>query len=165
MDNCNPTTFLEGKRKPCVCEQPSWFHIWSSLISSGRIAAKIVFVFHLPLSPPQSLALRKLMITLLAWGVASFRYFSRIIDVSIYQMQKAMSHYGFQSKAAKSDVLSSIINILSRVPVVMQWKWIRLGTTRLWVRSVATLSELRIRCCHELWCRSQTRLGSGIAVV
>ena len=26
------------------------------------------------------------------------------------------------------------------------------------------LSGLRIWHCHEVWCRSQTRLGSGIAV-
>ena len=32
--------------------------------------------------------------------------------------------------------------------------WIRLGTRRLWVWSLALLSRLRIRCCHELWCRS-----------
>ena len=32
------------------------------------------------------------------------------------------------------------------------------------VRSLALLSGLRIRHCCELWCRSQTRLRSGIAV-
>ena len=32
-----------------------------------------------------------------------------------------------------------------------QWKPIRLGTIRLWVRSLALLRGLRIRCCHELW--------------
>ena len=30
--------------------------------------------------------------------------------------------------------------------------------------SLVLLIELRIRICRELWCRSQTRLGSGIAV-
>ena len=34
---------------------------------------------------------------------------------------------------------------------------------RMQVRSLALLSELRIQCCREL-CRSQTQLGSGIAV-
>ena len=34
----------------------------------------------------------------------------------------------------------------------------------LQVRSLALLGGLRILCCHELWCRSQTRLGSCIAV-
>ena len=32
------------------------------------------------------------------------------------------------------------------------------------VRSLASLSGLRIRCCCGLWCRLQTRLGSCIAV-
>ena len=50
------------------------------------------------------------------------------------------------------------------VPVVAQWKQIRLGTMRLQVRSLASLTGLRIRRCRELWCTSQTRLGSGVAV-
>ena len=45
-----------------------------------------------------------------------------------------------------------------------QRKQIRLGKMRLWVQFLASLSGLRIRHCHELWCRSQTRLGYGIAV-
>ena len=40
----------------------------------------------------------------------------------------------------------------SRVPIVAQQKWIRLGTMRLWVPSLALLRELRIRPCRELWC-------------
>ena len=39
-----------------------------------------------------------------------------------------------------------------------------LVSTRTQVRSLALLSRLRIRRCRELWCRSQTRLGSGVAV-
>ena len=34
---------------------------------------------------------------------------------------------------------------------------------RTQVRSLASLSGFRIRHCHELWCWSQTRLGSPIA--
>ena len=30
--------------------------------------------------------------------------------------------------------------------------------------SLALLSGLSIRCCHELWCRSQTWLGSYIVL-
>ena len=41
---------------------------------------------------------------------------------------------------------------------------IRLGTMRLWVRSLALFSGLRIQRCHELWCGSQTWLGSCVAV-
>ena len=35
---------------------------------------------------------------------------------------------------------------------------------RTWVWFLALLSGLRIWCCHELWWRSQTRFGSGVAV-
>ena len=49
------------------------------------------------------------------------------------------------------------------VPIMAQWKGIRLGTIRLRVRSLLLFSGLRIQLCCELWCRSQ-RLGSGIAV-
>ena len=52
----------------------------------------------------------------------------------------------------------------SGVPIVAQQKQIRLGTMRLRVQPLASLSVLRIRCCHELWYRSQTRLGSCVAV-
>ena len=48
---------------------------------------------------------------------------------------------------------------------MVQWKQIQLGTMRLQVRSLALLSGLRIRYRHELWCRSQMQLGSGVAVV
>ena len=45
-----------------------------------------------------------------------------------------------------------------------QRKGIQLGTMRLWVRSLVSLSGLKIRRCRGLWCRSQTWLGSGVAV-
>ena len=47
---------------------------------------------------------------------------------------------------------------------MVQQKQIRLGTMRFQVRSLALLSGLRIRHCHELWCRLQTWLRPGIAV-
>ena len=34
----------------------------------------------------------------------------------------------------------------------------------MWVQSVALHSELRIRCCCELWCRSYAWLRSRVAV-
>ena len=45
-----------------------------------------------------------------------------------------------------------------------QQKQIQLGTMRFQVRSLASISGLRIQCCRELWCRSQTWLGSDVAV-
>ena len=35
---------------------------------------------------------------------------------------------------------------------------------RMRVQSLGLLSVLRIRRCHELWCRSQMQLGFGIAM-
>ena len=52
---------------------------------------------------------------------------------------------------------------MCEVPIVAQQKRIQIGTMRLWVPYLALLSGLRIRYCHELWCKSQMRLGSGIA--
>ena len=51
-----------------------------------------------------------------------------------------------------------------RIPVVAQWKRIRLVTRRLRVKSLASLSRLRIWHFCELWCRSQMRLGCYMAV-
>ena len=39
-----------------------------------------------------------------------------------------------------------------------------LASMRAQVRSLASLSGLRIRCFCDLWCRSQTPLGSGLPV-
>ena len=50
------------------------------------------------------------------------------------------------------------------VPIVAQWKWIQLGIMRMQVRSLASISGFRIRCCRELWCTLQMRLRSCIAV-
>ena len=50
------------------------------------------------------------------------------------------------------------------VPIVAQQKRIPLGTVRLRVRSLASLPGIRIWRCRELWCRSQTWLGSLVAV-
>ena len=46
------------------------------------------------------------------------------------------------------------------------WKGIQLGTVKLQVQSLALISGLKIRrCCELWWCRSQTLLGSAVAVV
>ena len=39
-----------------------------------------------------------------------------------------------------------------------------IGPMRFRVQSLASLSGLRIRCCRDLWYRSQMGLGSGVAV-
>ena len=40
--------------------------------------------------------------------------------------------------------------VYAGIPVVVQRKRIRLGTVRLWVRSLASLNALRIQHCREL---------------
>ena len=58
----------------------------------------------------------------------------------------------------------SFKKVKCRIPVVVQQKRIQLGTMRLRVQSLTSLSGLRIWHCHELWCRLQMWLESGIAV-
>ena len=47
---------------------------------------------------------------------------------------------------------------LPRVSIVAQQKGILLVSLRMQIRSLASLSVLRIQHCRELWCRSQTWL-------
>ena len=71
------------------------------------------------------------------------------------------------SQPGKSTKLNKALiykNNNKGVPFVAHGKWIQLGTRRLRVRSLASLRGLRIGHCHELWWRSQTQLGSGVAV-
>ena len=50
------------------------------------------------------------------------------------------------------------------VPIMAQQKQILVVSMTMQVRSLASLRRLRMWCCHELWCRSQTWLGSRVAV-
>ena len=52
----------------------------------------------------------------------------------------------------------------NQVPIVAQWKWTWLASMGTQVWSLASLSGLRIRHCHDLWCRVQIQLRSGVAV-
>ena len=45
-----------------------------------------------------------------------------------------------------------------------QRKQIRLVSMRIWGSIPGLTQWVKDRRCHELWCRSQTRLGSHIAV-
>ena len=69
-----------------------------------------------------------------------------------------------QIQVHKTNQMTQSLKTMTRVPVMAQRKQIQLGTMRLQVQSLAWLRGLRIWCCHELWCRSQMRLGSGVAV-
>ena len=68
-------------------------------------------------------------------------------------------------QALSTSVYDSVSKIyIQGVPIVAQQKQIWLASMMTWVRSLGSLSELRIWCCHELWCRSKRRLRSCIAV-
>ena len=49
-------------------------------------------------------------------------------------------------------------------PIMAQQKRTRLASMRMRVRSLASLSGLRIRHCPELWCRAQMQLGSAVTM-
>ena len=60
-----------------------------------------------------------------------------------------------QRELTKSQVLRKRETLHNKietrgVPIMAQWKQIRLGTRRLWVRSLALFSGLRIQRCREL---------------
>ena len=60
--------------------------------------------------------------------------------------------------------ISGLKKALIGVSVVVQLLMNPTRNHEVVVRSLASLRRLRIRLCHELWCRSQTWLRSGIAV-
>ena len=64
------------------------------------------------------------------------------------------------------DFLSLFLRLKKKfgVPIVAQQKQIWLASRRTQVPSLTLLSGLRIQHFHELWCRSQMRLRSHVAV-
>ena len=79
----------------------------------------------------------------------SFNFVSELIIYSFF-------HLRFVSSALQLFCIG--------VPIVALWKQIWLVTMSTQVRSLASLSGLRIQCCHELWYRLQMQLRSGIAM-
>ena len=99
-----------------------------------------------------------------------FEYLGQIIQVLItVHLTKLQSQLSKDKSLPKkcshiAEQRSRIFIGISGVPVMVQQKWIRLGTMRLQVWSLESLSGLRIRHCNEMWYRLQTWLGSGIAM-
>ena len=78
-------------------------------------------------------------------------------------------HSGGYFPAAATEGTDPFRSLRSRrrakwVPFMSQRKRIQLVSMRTQVQSLTSPSELRIQCCHEPWCRSQTQLRSGIVV-
>ena len=65
---------------------------------------------------------------------------------------------------SQAPIKVNFLNVTPGAPIVAQWKWIQLGTMRLQVWSLASLTGLRIWHCCELWWRLQMWLRSCIAV-
>ena len=61
-------------------------------------------------------------------------------------------------------ILDALVKCDMRVSIVAQRKWIQLVSMRTLVRSLVSLSGLRMWHCHELWCRLQLWLGFRVAV-
>ena len=76
------------------------------------------------------------------------------------------THSGFPDRADSqvSHTRLPIKNAWVGVPTVAQWKRTQLGSMRMWIPSLASLSGSRIWHCHELWCRLKTQLRSDVAV-
>ena len=78
----------------------------------------------------------------------------------------AMQHGGPHLPAQQYLLLwEDLILVILGVPIVVQQKQTQLVSTRMQVRSLASLSRSEIWCCRELWCRSQMQLRSQVAVV
>ena len=85
-------------------------------------------------------------------------HFMRLV-LSWYQNQARTQ----QKKKVRAKTPLKLINEF-RVPIMVQQKWIRLGTMRLQVWSLVLLIGLRIQHCCGLWCRLQMRVRSCVAV-
>lgn len=96
----------------------------------------------------------------------------RVSDVSRGCLWKgcAITNLGTDQSSRACLVFSSHVPLVESIkqsqgiPVVAQREQIWLVSMRMQVWSLALLSGLRILCCHELWCRSKTWLGSDVAV-
>ena len=102
--------------------------------------------FHCPKKPPYALPLHPLLPSHPEYYIVGIMQY---VAFSYWLLSLRIMH--FRKKK-------------SGVPIVAQWKWICRASMRTQVQHLASLRGLRIRHCHELWCKLQMRLGSGVAV-
>ena len=69
-----------------------------------------------------------------------------------------------KERTKDSNIKKSIKGGETGVPIVAPLYWTQLVTIMIWVQSLVSLSGLSIQHCRELWCMSQMRFGSHIAV-
>ena len=79
--------------------------------------------------------------------------------VSLLVQIQAGFLYKLTSISKKLVLASTLENTYRELFTEAKYVWVR-----TWFPSLATLSWLRIWCCHELQCRSQAQFRSGIAV-
>ena len=88
-----------------------------------------------------------------------------MIDLKGFQPSRGSSFNKDQLNFCPCNLREKLISfhqlddVKTRVPTVVQWKWIQLGTMRLQVQSLALFSGLSIWHCHELWCRLSCGVG------
>ena len=81
-------------------------------------------------------------------------YIHTYICVYVYMYVNIYNHFAVHLECCKSTVPQLKEKKKNEgVPTVVQWKRIRLVSMRMQVRSLASLSGLRIQHCCELWCR------------
>ena len=70
----------------------------------------------------------------------------------------------FERNWSTRTVNHKTVMLFSEFLLRLSWLRSQLVTVRMWVRSLSSLSGLRIQRCHKLWCWSQTWLGFCVAV-
>ena len=76
--------------------------------------------------------------------------------LNVYSVQKWISIYAFkrsQDSTYGRGLYLIYYNCVQGVPTGLSWVQTQLVSMRMRVRSLASLSRLRIQCCYELWRR------------
>ena len=139
---------IKGLKKKICSDSPTG--LWTNQATSGVLH----FIFHSTFLKGRRAigAFLNIPQLHLKTGAGNQRWIRRVIV-------SALGNDGYGSHAEWRKELGTF-----GVPAMAQWKWIQLGIMRLWVQSLTSISGLRIQCCCELWCTSQTWLGSCTAV-
>ena len=75
-----------------------------------------------------------------------------------------VSNFGISAYLGKNSISSAFKFVFLGAPVMAQWLTNLTRNHEVAGLSQALLGGLRIQHCCEVWCGSQTQLGSGVAV-
>ena len=98
------------------------------------------------------------------WGCLMFQKINGMKTLSMELRQRNKLKRQFWNRYYESLLLQSLIEGSSHHGSVLTNLTRNHEVAGSIPGSLASLNGLRIRCCRELWCRLQMRLGSGIAV-